>query len=216
MRKHHYDHDVGRFTDPVLVTPSDFVAIIGLHPFYLAAQRSLLHLKVFVDPDEGLRRAWKAARDVAKRGYAPERVLEEIERRMADTLKFVRPQVRHADLVVRHQPGADRDDAAVSLELELASALEPLALLDALESAPELEVEWLPDDALTNDHLRLRGSIDAARVRALAARLIPNLDELVPDAAAGWQAGGRGLVQLAVLHAISARMRGEPAVADAP
>jgi hypothetical protein len=40
-------------------------------------------VKVFVDTDEGLRRDWKVARDVKKRGYSPERVLAEIERRRA-------------------------------------------------------------------------------------------------------------------------------------
>ncbi|HEY6881417.1 MAG TPA: hypothetical protein VI299_25505, partial [Polyangiales bacterium] len=62
VRKRHYDHDAGRFTVPLLLRPSDFVAIVGLHPFYLPSQRQLLELKVFVDPLEDLRRDWKVSR----------------------------------------------------------------------------------------------------------------------------------------------------------
>ncbi|MFO0669374.1 MAG: hypothetical protein U0235_07085 [Polyangiaceae bacterium] len=60
VRKPHYDHDVGKFTDPVLLRPTEFVGIVGLHPFYLASQRQLLHLKVFVDTDEALRRSGRS------------------------------------------------------------------------------------------------------------------------------------------------------------
>ena len=102
VRKRHYDHDVGKFTAPLLLQPTDFIAIIGLHPFYTASQRQLFHLKVFVDPVESLRREWKIARDVAKRGYTPEKVIADIERRASDSLKYVRPQMKYADVVLRN------------------------------------------------------------------------------------------------------------------
>lgn len=212
VRKRHYDHDVGRFTDPILLRPTDFVGIVGLHPFYLASQRQILHLRIFVDTDEALRRKWKVARDVAKRGYSPDKVLTEIERRMADSVKYVHPQKRYADVVIRHKDASEAAAGAsdkVDLEVEIGNALEPLGLIDLLSQASSLEIEWRPDEALTRDTISIRGDIGIEELKVLAAVATAATEDLVDDASDTWKAGGRGLVQLVILHAISARLRGE-------
>ncbi|MEO6418924.1 MAG: hypothetical protein ABIP39_05930, partial [Polyangiaceae bacterium] len=206
IRKRRYDHDKGRFTEALTVRPNEFMAIIGLHPFYLASQRQLFHLKVFVDPVEDLRQAWKIARDVKERGYTPEKVREQIEHRMADSIKYVRPQGKYADLVLRHGTGGEASEESVELEVELVGALEPLALLDVLDQVPTLTVEWEPDDALTRDRIKITGQMDITALKLLALALIPNVDELV-EQIPGWKPGGRGLTQVIILHAISARLR---------
>ncbi|MEO8874475.1 MAG: hypothetical protein ABI461_02720, partial [Polyangiaceae bacterium] len=170
-------------------------------------QRQLFHLKVFIDTEEALRREWKAARDIEKRGYTREKVIEQIEQRMADSIKYVRPQAKHADLVLRHCSGAEKSELSVALEAELASELEPLLLVDLLDRIPSLEVEWEPDETLTRDRLKIRGEIDVEAVRALAFALIPDLDELVFDPASRWLSGGRGIVQVLLLHSIGSRLR---------
>ncbi len=205
VRKPHYDHDKGKFTPPVLLKATDFIAIVGLHPFYLASQRQVLHLKIFVDPAEEVRRRWKVARDVAKRGYSPEKVLSEIERRMADSAKYVQPQKRFADLVLR--PLEDvTEETGVNLAFELSNHLEPLGLFDALAQVESLKVEWLPDESLERDQFVVKGTIDAEQLEVLARVTIPNVEELatVPEA---WREGGRGLAQLLSLYAMSARLR---------
>jgi uridine kinase len=216
IHKRHYDHDKGRFTEALLLKPNDFVAIIGLHPFYLASQRQLFHLKIFVDTQEELRRSWKVARDIAKRGYTKEKVIEQIEQRMTDSVKYVRPQAKHADLVLRHGPADIPGETGVSMEVELASPLEPLALLDVLDQVPTLTVEWEPDEALTRDRIRIKGEADLAAVKLLALALIPNLEELTAHPDLGWQAGGRGIAQVVILHALSARLRSTALPAEAP
>jgi uridine kinase len=207
VRKRHYDHDKGRFTDALLIKPNDFVAIIGLHPFYLRSQRELFHLKVFVDTEESVRRAWKIARDVAKRGYSPDQVVAQIEQRTADSAKYVRPQARHADLVIRHSTGADRIPDACSMDIEMASELDPLAVVDLLEDLPGLTVVWEPDQELTRDRISIRGEIDATAARLFAAALVPNLEELIVDSHDGWKTGGRGLTQAIILHCMSVKLR---------
>lgn len=206
IRKRHYDHDQGKFTDPILLSAKDFVTIVGLHPFYLASQRQLLHLKVFVEPKEEIRRAWKVARDVKKRGYSPEQVIEQIERRAQDSAKYISPQKRHADLIVRlmEEPG-DANDFAI--EYEMANALDPLSLFDVLAQVDGLEIEWMPDPDLERDTLRMRGSLDAAQLRLVAQVAVPNLDEVCDDSLPGFECGSRGMTQLVLLHAISARLR---------
>jgi uridine kinase len=206
IQKAHYDHDKGKFTDPLRIKPTDFIAIVGLHPFYLPTQRELLHLRIFVDPEETVRRTWKIERDMEKRGYTREQVLAQIDSRAADSAKYVRPQAKYADLVLKHGTVTRADD--VALQVELVSALDPLLLVDALELIPTLEVSWAPDEELTRDRITIKGVIDAEQVRILAASLLPNNDELVHDDA--WLPGGRGLAVVAVLHAMSVRLRTSP------
>lgn len=208
VHKRHYDHDQGRFTSPLRVRSNDFIALVGLHPFYLPVQRELLHLKVFVDPDEELRRRWKIDRDMAKRGYSREKVLAQIEQRMVDSKKYVRPQGKYADVVLRQKDSDSAHPERVALAVELVNHLEPLTLLDALSSIETLSVTWAPDEGLTRDTLHIEGAVTAAQIGEAANHVLPNVDELVQEPA--WVAGGRGLMQLAILHAISARLRHVP------
>lgn len=96
-----YDHAEGTFGPPEYVAPKEFVVIEGLLPLGTRVLRDSLDVKVYLDPEEELRREWKVQRDCAKRGYAPEQVLAELERREPDSARFIRPQRAHADIVVR-------------------------------------------------------------------------------------------------------------------
>ena len=53
----------------------------------------------------------------------------------------------------------------------------------------------------------MHGLLTAEQVRLIALVAIPNLDDLIDDRAEGWVAGGRGLTQLVLLHAISIKLR---------
>lgn len=209
VQKPHYDHDKGKFTPPVQLKHTDFIAIVGLHPFYLASQRQVLHLKIFVDPLEDVRRKWKVARDVSKRGYTPEKVLAEMDRRASDSVKYVQPQKRYADVVISQNAAESADPNGVNLGFQLSNHLEPLGLFDALVQVEGLEVEWLPDEMLERDQFVVKGTIDAAQLEVIARASIPYVDELahVPSA---WHPGGRGLAQLVALYAMSARLRLAP------
>ncbi len=106
-----YDHSTGTFGAPVYVEPRDFVVIEGLLPLSTRAMRDVLDVRVYLDPEEDLRRRWKVQRDCSRRGYAPEQVLAEMERREPDSAAFIRPQRVHADIVVRfHRHGEATDD----------------------------------------------------------------------------------------------------------
>lgn len=54
-----YDHATGRFTEERLVEPGEYVVFTGLHALAVGEQRALYDLRVFLDPDERLRRLWK-------------------------------------------------------------------------------------------------------------------------------------------------------------
>ena len=71
--------------------------------------RDTYDVRVFLDPPEDLRRRWKVQRDCSRRGYTTDQVLDELDRREADSEAFIRPQRRYADIVISFMPG-DRGD----------------------------------------------------------------------------------------------------------
>ena len=99
-----YNHSTGDFDPPEYIKPKQFMLVDGLLAFHTQKMREAFHVKVFLDPPEELRRQWKIKRDCAKRGYRPEEVLKELERREADSATYVRPQRSAADVVVRFYP----------------------------------------------------------------------------------------------------------------
>ena len=104
-----YRHQDGTFGAPEHVRPAQFTIVEGLLGFHTAAMRDAYDVRVYLDQPEDLRRRWKVQRDCSRRGYTTDQVLEELDRREADAEAFVRPQRRHADIVISFMPG-DRGD----------------------------------------------------------------------------------------------------------
>lgn len=142
-----YDHRTGTFTRPEYVEPKEFVIIEGLHPLSTKLTRACFDVRVFLDPPEEIRREWKVKRDTGKRGYTVEQVLAELERREPESAAFIRPQRRHADIVVRFAPIASRQDppgTPLSAELMLRPTIQHPALASVLT-----------DDHRTAMHLKI-------------------------------------------------------------
>jgi phosphoribulokinase len=104
-----YRHQDGTFGATEYVRPARFTVVEGLLAFHTEPMRDAFDVRIFLDPPEDLRRRWKVLRDCSRRGYTTDGVLEELDRREADAEMFVRPQRRHADLVISFMPG-DRGD----------------------------------------------------------------------------------------------------------
>ncbi|HWE33413.1 MAG TPA: phosphoribulokinase [Solirubrobacteraceae bacterium] len=104
-----YRHSDGTFGPPEYVRPAHFTIIEGLLGFHSPAMRGAYDARVFLDPPEDVRRGWKVQRDCSRRGYTTDQVLDELDRREADSDFYIRPQRRHADMVISFMPG-DRGD----------------------------------------------------------------------------------------------------------
>ena len=96
-----YNHDNGKFDPPVPFSPTKILIVEGLHPFVTPTLRDLIDFKLYVDPDPDVKRAWKIKRDVEQRGYSSETVIKEMEERKPDYERYVAPQCRFADAVIR-------------------------------------------------------------------------------------------------------------------
>jgi phosphoribulokinase len=104
-----YRHADGTFGPPVYVEPHGFAIVEGLLGYHTRQMRDCYDVRVFLAPPEDLRRRWKVQRDCSRRGYTTDEVLAELDRREPDSAAFIRPQERHADMVVSFIPGADAD-----------------------------------------------------------------------------------------------------------
>jgi phosphoribulokinase len=121
-----YRHQDGTFGPPVYVRPERFTVIEGLFGYYLPEMRDVYDVRVYLNPPEELRRKWKVQRDCSRRGYTTDQVLAELDRREPDSEAFIRPQRRHADMLVSFlQPegGEQEDQTHLDAELMLVDGL---------------------------------------------------------------------------------------------
>ena len=117
-----YQHHNGTFGPLTYVEPQSFVLIEGLLGFYTEEMRNAYDVRVYLDPPESLRRQWKVDRDCSKRGYTTDQVLDDLDRREPDSEAFIRPQRRHADMVVCRMP-SEADPFILDARLTLRDSL---------------------------------------------------------------------------------------------
>jgi phosphoribulokinase len=118
-----YVHSDGTFGPPVYVDPKPFTIVEGLLGYYAEALLDAYDVRVYLAPPEDLRRRWKVKRDTSRRGYTTDQVLRELDKREPDSAQFIRPQERHADMVVSFRDGDGRDPHALDAELLLRDSL---------------------------------------------------------------------------------------------
>jgi phosphoribulokinase len=99
--------------------------IEGLLGYYLPEMHDMYDVRVYLNPPEELRRHWKVQRDCSRRGYTTDQVLAELDRREPDSAQFIRPQSRHADMLVSFMPpdGGESDPTHLDAELTLRDGL---------------------------------------------------------------------------------------------
>lgn len=102
VQRVNYDHSTGKFTRSKMLFPKRFISISGLHTFYLPQLRDILDLKIFMEADEELRCLWKINRDSNDRSRTKDSVLEQIESRRDDTIKYIVPQRMYADIIIQY------------------------------------------------------------------------------------------------------------------
>ncbi len=154
-----YNHADGSLDRPVYVEPSEFVVVEGLFPLWSRTSRACFDATVFLDPPEEIRRAWKVARDTAKRGYTEEQVLADLDKREPESAAYIRPQRANADIVVQFSPILSRGETAED-------PLSATVLLRPTIPHPDLH-SVVGDDTAAAMHLKLLRDDDGKPVDAL-------------------------------------------------
>jgi phosphoribulokinase len=167
-----YRHVDGSFGPPVRLEPGRFLIVEGLLGYHTDALRDCFDIRVFLDPPESLRRRWKVIRDCSRRGYTTTQVLEELDRREADSEQFIRPQRHRADMVVRFSPppGTDEADGThLDAHLLLRAGLPHPDLSDVVGDDPEQRLSLVGAEG--EQDLRVPGRLDPAVALELEERI---------------------------------------------
>jgi uridine kinase len=209
--KPHYDHATGRFTEEQAVAPKPFILFQGLHSLSLLQLRALYDLRVFLDPQEDVRRLWKVQRDKTERGYTTEQVLAQLDKRTADREKYILAQRELADVILSWrtveplQPGDFDSNPALCLHLQALNSFDFSGLVELLSVAGVVIRQYEPFLDGRWQVLELEGTIASTTLAELAAQLIPNPDEL--SASFHFEEGLEGCVQLLFLLCLSSRLK---------
>lgn len=182
-----YNHDGGTLDAPVYIAPKEYIILEGLLGYSTRTMRDCYDVKIYLEPDEQLRRTWKIQRDTAKRGYTPEQVIQSIDRRKEDGLNFILPQRTFADIVVHFYPPegqAEESGARLNVRHTLRPTLPHPDLSPILDLGVKngFRLDLARDvDGKPVDVLEIAGDIDDKRARAvedLLWKLIPEAQHL--------------------------------------
>lgn len=194
-----YDHSQGVFTLPKEIQSNKLIVFEGLHAFYLSKMQELLDLKVFIKPDESLRKAWKIERDTIQRNHKKEKVLEQLENRKEDSKKFIQRQEKFADIVISFS-SIDQHE----LKFIFSNQFNVDSLIEALEICETLKINHYFEDE--KQFLIFNGEVNKNIIEFLFYRLVPELDEVI-NIEPELESGFNGLIQLISTYCIFEKMR---------
>ena len=209
-----YDHDKGVFTEKRRVVPKKFIVLCGLHSLYLPKLRNVLDLKIFMDTDEQLRKFWKIQRDVKERGYAKEKVVQQIEKRYPDAEKYIYPQKQYADVIVtyfdKNLDNCFTADHKVVLSVKFEVAID-LDLEPIIEDVKNYGIipEWKISENLMRQEIVFDGDeLESADIdyEDLAEKNVFQYEDFFTYEPV-WGSDVEGIIQLMLLFIISERMR---------
>ncbi|MFL5728719.1 MAG: hypothetical protein ACJ75J_04455 [Cytophagaceae bacterium] len=211
IQRSDYDHKTGSFMSSRIVNSNEYVSICGLHPFYLPVMRKIIDLKIFVDTEENLRQHWKVIRDIKKRGYTKEQILNQIRQREIDSLKYISPQKNFADLVINYfsednfEIGNETEKPKIKLKIILNADvhIEPL-IQKFLENG--IELGWDYSEDLNTQYLIFDKDVSALLIGEIGKAIIVNIEDLTSPELF-WKDSYRGYVQLIILYVLSERLR---------
>jgi uridine kinase len=210
IKRRNYDHSTGKFTLPKFIQPNKLIVFEGLHSFYLSNQAEVYDLKVFMEPDDQLRMWWKVQRDVAKRGYSPEKVLEQLKMREQDSEKYIKTQASQADIIAKFYPLNDIDpvnqsiEPIIALKITLSNEIYPDPLLEQLKNVVSLSMEHVY--ANDNQELIFKGTISKEQIELIADKCIPELED-IGIYNTDWKDNFEGMLQLVTTFVIFNRLK---------
>ncbi len=172
-----YNHNTGDFDQPTYIQPTKYVIIEGLLPFHSRLMRLCFDVKVYLDPPEDLRRAWKIKRDTSKRGYTLEQVLTSLQGRGDVSPRYIHPQRVYSDMIVRFYPpdaAMDSGDSHLNAQLVLLPTLAHPDLSDVLahgtngrRDRPAMRLELARFEGKPADFLEIDGSVAPAKAEEM-------------------------------------------------
>lgn len=173
IRRKKYDHHTGVFTSKEKIYPKPLTIYQGLHSYFLPSKAELFDLKIYLEPDDQLRKEWKLKRDVEERGHSPNKVLDQIASREPDFLKYIKPQARVADLILRAKRAESdpiSNQSAIVYDIELSSNYDLDRFIYCVEKYLHLDLRHDYQE-IANQHLTLGKPINSEQAFLIAKKL---------------------------------------------
>lgn len=209
-----YEHDTGKFSKPHKNIPKRYIVVCGLHSLYLPQMRKQLDLKIFMDTDEKLRRYWKVQRDIQNRGYDVIKIQKQIEERKADFERYICPQKKYADLIIKYVDFELQDyfqsdyKPCISMEITVSSGIDLDSFVEEMQRN-KVKVKHDYSDDLNRQTILVNGK-DLEKVEVdfnhLASMMIPQMEEITSKRLSS--ECQKGIRELFLLLVISEKMRG--------
>lgn len=145
--------------------------------------RKALDIKIYLNPNEELRKFWKISRDIKERGYTKEKVLESMQLREEDSNKYIKPQKEYADIIISYFPiDVDQlnnfdNNPNLGLKIELDSSIEVEDILERVSS--EIDIFHDYSDNLKSQIITINKDIEI-QWEKISYETIENLYEIVP------------------------------------
>jgi phosphoribulokinase len=162
-----YQHNDGTFGPLVRVDAKRFSVVEGLLGYYSEELRSLFDIRIYLAPPEELRRRWKVQRDCSRRGYTTDQVLSELDRREPDSEAYIRPQERHADIVVSFLPNGADDQEQLDAKLVLRPTLRHPDFRSVLDGDGDASRAIQITEVDGEVHLHVPGRLERERAEAI-------------------------------------------------
>lgn len=210
IKASHYDHDAGKMSRPFPVHSNDIIIASGLHALYLPILRECYDLSIYLNIDEKLLAYFKIKRDVNKRGYSVDKVLDLLARRKPDSEKFIQPQAAYADLIFSLRPinsaallnTSDQNPPCLRLVATSRHGFNELTLNRVLIGVCGLHVDMISTQDASEVELSIEGETSAEDIQMAAKLICPQIFEFL-DLKPQWQNGVLGLMQLITLSHIN-------------
>lgn len=198
-----YDHATGKFTEPEKTDPRKFVLITGLHPYHLREMRDQFHFKIFLSPDEDIRKEWKIYRDTKKRGYSRDEVIKVLAQRKPDSVAYIKAQEQYADLIINYFALGDIKGKAGDSDLGSSFIYHTYPKAD-LKLMGKLFRDRKMYAAVEGSALTVTGGNTAKDVEALA-KILFDKKKTILQKKVEWKSGVAGLCQLLLALEIDRR-----------
>lgn len=184
-----YNHNTGKFDNEELFIPKNIIVYEGLHPFFLSKQREVFDLKIFIKPNEDLRKKWKIERDTSLRGKTEPEVIKQILERSNDSDSYIKVQSKQADILI--EPFLDKENE-IGFKINLSNSIFMEEILDDLKKCPGINSEHTYEDTETQS-LIISGKILKNDIKKLEKKYIKGFYELDIDKV-DWPESSFGLV----------------------
>lgn len=206
IKRSFYDHNTGTFTNPSILKSKKIIIFEGLHPFYLKRNRELYDLKVFIEPEENLRLHWKILRDIDKRGYTKEKVLDQLKERELDSIQHIKPQAKYCDILITYYNrnrfihiGDIDENVELALKVRLDNSIYIENIIEDLKSVLSIEITHLYEE--NYQEIDIFGTVSSSTIKDIFHKNIENIFDYI-DIKSQFQSDYSGILQILLTHYI--------------